>query len=245
MVLVFLLLVLLVVAATLGGGFLPLRFAQHNRVFLAFSAGTLVGLSLGELIPEALPALADPHSGFLLVLGAFVGTMALDKLHVLHPHPHGLDACCPPEEHHHPPLAMHGVMGLLLHSGLDGLALAAAAREGLATAFAVSLALSSHKLGDGLTTVSLVLAHHHTPAQAKRVLYGNALLLLIGFALGLLLPAPPRIIATLLLLLAGFFLYLGACDLIPSLTTPRCRKRDVVAVALGVALVAGIGYLAH
>lgn len=240
-----LVLLAVVATATLAGGFLPLRFAQHTRVFLAFSAGTLVGLSLGELIPESLPALADPHVGFLLVLAAFVGTMALDKLHVLHPHPHGLESSCPPEEHHHPPLAMHGAVGLLLHSGLDGLALAAAAREGMATALAVALALSAHKLGDGLTTVALVLAHHHTPSLAKRVLYGNALLLFTGFVLGSLVPAPPRVIATLLLLLAGFFLYLGACDLIPSLTTPRCRKRDVLAVALGIALIAGVGFLAH
>ncbi|MGC8916855.1 MAG: hypothetical protein ACP5NF_07750 [Thermoanaerobaculum sp.] len=87
-----LILIALVAAATLIGGVLPLRFREHSRVFLAFSAGTLVGLALGELIPEGLEAFDDAH----LVLAAFVVTMALDKLHILHPHPHGLDACCPP-----------------------------------------------------------------------------------------------------------------------------------------------------
>ncbi|MGC8916854.1 MAG: ZIP family metal transporter [Thermoanaerobaculum sp.] len=140
---------------------------------------------------------------------------------------------------------MHGVVGLLLHSTLDGLALAAALRENLATAVAVALALSAHKLGDGITTVSLVLSHHHTVRQAKRVLYGNALLLLAGFGAGSVLLTPPRLVSGLLLLLAGFFLYLGASDLIPSLTTPRCRKRDVVAVALGITLVVAVGLFAH
>ncbi|MCX7894999.1 MAG: ZIP family metal transporter [Thermoanaerobaculum sp.] len=239
------LLVAVVALATLAGGFMPLHFRHHHRLFLAFSAGSLVGLSLGELIPEGLAAFATPRTALALVLGAFVATMALDKLHILHPHAHAMEASCPPEEHRHPPLAMHGVVGLLLHSALDGIALAAAVREGPTTALAVALALSAHKLGDGLTTVSLVLAHHHTEGQAKRLLFGNALLLLSGFALGLLVPVPQGMTTSLLLFLAGFFLYLGASDLIPALTTPRCRKRDVVAVALGIALVAGVGYWAH
>ncbi|GBC80883.1 hypothetical protein HRbin09_02133 [bacterium HR09] len=238
-------LVLAVVLATLLGGVVPLTWERHSRVFLAFSAGTLVGLALGELVPEGLGSFADPHQGAMLVLLAFVTTMALDKLHILHPHPHGLDAQCPTTEHTHPPLAMHGAVGLLLHSGLDGLALAAAWREGLPALVAVATALSAHKFADGLTTVSLVLSHHHRRSQATQVLLANAGLLLAGFFAGLGVPVPEEGMAWMLLALAGFFLYLGASDLIPSLTTPRCRKRDVVATALGVAAVVLVSVALH
>lgn len=240
-----LVLLTVVVAATLLGGAVPLRFERHSRLFLSFSAGTLVALSLLELIPEGLHGAADPHPRLLLVLVAFLVTMLADKLHILHPHAHGLEATCSNEERVHPPLAIHGAVGLLIHSAVDGFALATAQRESLAVALAVGVALSAHKLADGLTTVSLVLSHHHNRRHAVAMLAGNALLLIIGYALGLALPLEGHHLATLLLLMAGFFLYLGATDLLPSLSHPRCRKRDVLATALGMAAVALVSSLAH
>ncbi len=240
------LLLLGVVAATLAGGMLPLRFEQHSRVFLSFSAGTLVALALLELIPEALAGREDrAHSLLIVVLAAFLATLMLDKLHFLHPHEHGMDEACPPEEHEHPPLAMHGAIGLIVHSAVDGLALAAALRESLPAAVAVGLALAAHKLADGLTTVALVLSHHHRRKQAVRVLLANVAALCVGFAAGAAAPLDERGLAVLLLTMAGFFLYLGATDLLPAVTSPRCRKRDVLATALGMAAIATVSLLAH
>ncbi len=237
-------LLLAVLASTLAGGAVPLRFDRHSRTFLSFSAGTLVGLALLELIPVAIKGMGgDAQPKFFVVLGAFLATMLLDKLHVLHPHPHRMDAECPPEEHAHPPLAMHGAIGLLLHSAVDGLALAAALKESPHTAVAVGLALAAHKFADGLTTVSLVLTHHHRRAQAVRLLAGNAGLLLLGFAVGMALALQEAQLGTLLLVMAGFFLYLGASDLIPAVTVPVCRKRDVFATACGMAAIALVATL--
>lgn len=235
-----------VIGATLAGGSVPLRFEAHSRLFLSFSAGTLVGLALVELIPEGLHALAgDPHRKLLAVLAAFLFTLLLDKLHVLHPHPHAMDASCPDHDHSHPPLAMHGAVGLLLHSAVDGVALAAAVQQSFAAALAVGLALAAHKFADGLTTVSLVLSHHHGRSQAVRLLLANAGALLLGFAAGTSFLVADESLAWLLLTMAGFFLYLGATDLIPAVTRTPCRKRDVLATALGMAAVAAISFLAH
>jgi zinc transporter ZupT len=52
-------------------------------------------------------------------------------------------------------------------------------------------------------------------------------------------------LGTLLLVMAGFFLYLGASDLIPSVTGPLCRKRDVFATACGMAAIALVATLAN
>lgn len=246
MIWIALLAVVVVAAATLAGGALPLWFDRHSRVFLGFSAGTLVGLALLELIPEGTEAVPlDSHPEMLVVLGAFLATMLLDKLHVLHPHSHGMDESCPDHEHEHRPLAMHGAVGLLVHSAVDGLALAAASRQSVATAVAVAIALSAHKLTDGITTVSLVLSHHHARRQAVRLLLGNAACLVVGFALGMLVELGHDQLGVLLLVMAGFFLYLGASDLLPSVTAARCRKRDVLATALGMAAIAVVSTLAH
>jgi len=240
------LLLLGVVLATLAGGLVPLRFEQHSRMFLSFSAGTLVALALLELIPEGIAGrTADVHPLLLVVLASFLATLLLDKLHVLHPHEHGMDTSCPREEHEHSPLAMHGALGLIVHSAVDGLALATALRESLAAGVAVGVALSAHKLADGLTTVALVLSHHHRRRQAVRVLAANVAALCLGFAGGLALPLREGGLALLLLVMAGFFLYLGATDLLPSVTTPRCRKRDVLATAAGMAAIAAVSLLAH
>ena len=240
------LLLLCVVVATLAGGMVPFRFEQHSRVFLSFSAGTLVALALLELIPEGIAGRGDDvHRLLLIVLAAFLATLLLDKLHVLHPHEHGMDASCPHQEHEHAPLAMHGALGLILHSAVDGLALAAALRESVAAGIAVGVALSAHKLADGLTTVALVLSHHHRRRQAVRMLAGNVAALCLGFAGGIVLPLHEAGLSVLLLMMAGFFLYLGATDLLPAVTSPRCRKRDVLATALGMAAIATVSLLAH
>jgi len=240
-------LILAVVAgATLAGGAIPLRLERHARVFLSFSAGTLVALGLLELVPEGVEALGrGMHAGLGVVLAAFLLTLLLDKLHVLHPHAHAMDSDCPPEEHEHPPLAMHGAVGLLFHSAVDGLALAAAVRQSPQALLAVGLALSAHKFADGITTVSLVLTHHHRKRAAVRLLAGNAASLLVGFAVGVAATLGKGQLGTLLLVMAGFFLYLGASDLIPAVMTPACRKRDVFATACGMAAVGVIALLGH
>ncbi len=241
-----LLLALAVAGATLLGGALPFRYERHNKLFLFFSAGTLVGLAIIELIPEGIHGAAgDAHHAMLYVLVAFLVTMLLDKLHVLHPHAHGMDEECPHEEHEHPPLAMHGAVGLLVHSAVDGLALSAAVRGSFAAAITVAIALAAHKFADGLTTASLVLTHHHRRPTALRLLSGNAALLLVGFGLGMMLPLQEEQLAGLLLVMAGFFLYLGATDLIPSLTSPSCRARDVLITGVGMAAIAAVVLLSH
>jgi len=239
-------LVALVIAATLAGGVLPLHFERHTRMFLGFSAGTLVGLALIELIPEGLGGLAgDPHRWLLLCLGSFLATMLLEKLHVLHPHEHGMDEECPPHEHAHRGLGMHGAWGLVVHSALDGIALATALRGSLAAGLAVGLALAAHKFADGLTTVTLVLSHHHRRRQAVLLLAANACSLTLGFAAGVVLPLGEAGLSVLLLVMAGFFLYLGASDLLPSLGQPHCRTRDVLATAFGMAVIAAVSLLSH
>ncbi len=233
-----------VAGATLGGGAIPLRLERHARVFLSFSAGTLVALALLELVPEGAETLGrGTRAALVVVLAAFLTTLLLDKLHVLHPHAHAMDSDCPPEEHEHRPLAMHGAVGLLFHSAVDGLALAAAVRQSPQALLAVGLALSAHKFADGITTVSLVLAHHHRRGAAVRLLVGNAGALLLGFAVGLAASLGRGQLGALLLLMAGFFLYLGASDLIPSVMTPACRKRDVFATACGMVAVGLIALL--
>jgi zinc transporter ZupT len=238
--------VLAVVVCTLAGGAVPLHFERHARTLLSFSAGTLVGLALLELIPEGIEGGAGGlHPKLLVVLGGFLATMLLDKLHVLHPHAHEMDADCPPVEHVHRPLAMHGAIGLIVHSALDGVALAAALRVSLATAVGVGVALSAHKFADGITTVSLVLTHHHRKVQAVRLLLANAASLLLGFGVGSAIVLVEAQLAVLLLVMAGFFLYLGASDLIPSVTGTACRKRDVFATACGMAAIALVSFLSH
>jgi ZIP family zinc transporter len=169
-----------VVLATLAGGMVPLRFEQHSRVFLSFSAGTLVALALLELIPEGIEGRTDDiHLLLLVVLASFLATLLLDKLHVLHPHEHGMDASCPHEEHEHPPLAMHGALGLIIHSAVDGLALATALRESLAAGVAVGLALAT-QLAVGplmvIKTFPLSLATAHNTVAALLLLAVVALL---------------------------------------------------------------------
>ena len=79
----------------------------------------------------------------------------------------------------------------------------------------VFIAVVSHDFADGLNTVSFVLSQSDDRRRAKRWLAVDAFAPLVGAIVGAAVTVSEATLGHLLALYAGFFLYMGATDLLP------------------------------
>lgn len=220
-------------AATMLGGLTALGLRDRLHLILGFSAGAVIAVAFFDLLPEALSMGAHPPrlvvtaaaSGFFLYL-------LFDRLISLQGTKTGADG-----------KSWRGRIGagsFSAHSLLDGFAIGIAFQAGQAIGLVVATAVLVHDFSDGLNTVNVVVKNGGERKTALAWLVVDALAPLAGAALSLLI-APPR--ASLELLLAGFsgfFLYIGASDLLPESQRAFPRLWTTMATLMG----AGLLYLA-
>ncbi|MBY0473175.1 ZIP family metal transporter [Patescibacteria group bacterium] len=198
--------------ATIIGGMLALKLRDRLHLILGFSAGAVIAVAFFDLIPEAIELAGESHDistvtsfialGFLLYL-------LLDRLLVLHSHGHADDA-----EHGHS--RGHARAGSLsVHSFLDGVGIGLAFQVSPVVGFIVAAAVLAHDFSDGINTVNVVVRHGGQKNQAIRWLFVDAIAPVAGIILTLFFTVSAAWLGLLLALFAGFFLYIGASDLIP------------------------------
>jgi ZIP family zinc transporter len=124
-----------------------------------------------------------------------------------------------------------------LHSFLDGVALAAALAVGGGLGLVIAVVVVMHRFSDGIGIVSLLLASRTPREEIYRWVGLVALAPVVGVVVGSLLPVPDEVLGGMLAVFAGFFLYIGAAELLPEAHRSD-RSRWVVAATL--AGVAGI-----
>ena len=200
-------------SATLCGGFFALHLSDRLHLILGFSAGAVLGVAFFDLLPEALGLAGETHEPpavIAVVALGFALYLVVDRLVFLHGHTHET------EEHH---LGHHrggfGAGTLSLHSFLDGLGIGLAFQVSATVGLVVALAVLAHDFSDGINTVSFIVKHGGTRRMALRWLVIDALAPLLGVASTLFFTVPAAELGMLLALFAGFFLYIGASDLLP------------------------------
>jgi ZIP family zinc transporter len=199
--------------ATLAGGALALRFRDQLHLILGFSAGAIIGLAFFDLLPEALKiGSGDPSTLLSVTALGFFGYATLDRLILLHTHHDDVDHA------HDAPAVERGWAGagsLSAHSLVDGLAIGIAFRASSSVGIVVAAAVLAHDCSDGMNTVNLVLRNAGSRQQAFQWLLVDAAAPVLGAALSLFLTLPGETLSLVLALFAGFFLYIGASDLLP------------------------------
>jgi zinc transporter ZupT len=202
--------VLLVVIAaaaflcTLAGGLLALRLRDKLHLILGFSAGAVIGVAFFDLLPEAVNFGVQFHSPATILswtaLG-FLSYLVLDRVLLFHGEsvPRGRFAA--------------GV--LCLHSLLDGIAIGFAFQTSHEVGIVVAIAVLTHDFSDGINTTNLVLKNRGSRSSALHWLLLDGLAPVIGVASTFYLRLPVNAFGPTLGLFAGFFLYIGASDLIP------------------------------
>ena len=99
----------------------------------------------------------------------------------------------------------------------------------------IALAVLTHDVADGVNTVSLSLAAR-SEAAARRWLVLNGVAPMLGVIIGLAISIPSTMLAPLMALFAGIFLYIGACELVPRSQSLDPRLRTGLGTIAGIVL---------
>jgi zinc transporter, ZIP family len=198
------------VLTTMTGGVVALRMAHSLPTVIALSGGIVVAVALFDVLPEAIDLLADDSSTIGALMGAgFLTFFLFERVLVLH------HRDVPADARAHGQVGTMGALGLSAHSFIDGLAVGLAFGAGTSTGLLVLVAVLSHDFADGLNTVSFVLSQSQDRRQAIRWLATDAVAPLVGATVGALVNVSDATLGHLLAFYAGFFLYMGATDLLP------------------------------
>lgn len=209
MIIIFL---LAVFAVTFLGGFFALRFRDKLHLVLGFSAGAVIGMAFFDLLPESIELSADPARALLVVAVGFLSYMFLDRLFLLHSHNHEEDSPAEGENVHRGTLR---ASSLSIHSFLDGAAIGLSFQVSPALGLVVAVAVLTHDFSDGINTVTSILKAGGSKKLAFKWLLVDALAPVLGIISTFFFTLPEKSLGLILSLFAGFFLYLGASDLVP------------------------------
>ncbi len=204
--------------STLLGGLFALHLKDRLHLILGFSAGAVIGVVFFDLIPEALELGAGHfETGTIISVMAlgFLIYLIFDRLVFFHYHH---------DEHHQESGTFHsrhthrGVLGagsLSIHSFLDGIALGVAFQASFAIGLAVAIAVLAHDFSDGINTVNMISKGGGSRKEAFKWLLLDAFAPVFGVLSTFFFTLSTKWLGILLALFSGFFLYIGASDLLP------------------------------
>jgi zinc transporter ZupT len=224
----------------IGGMLVSSRRIGHTtlRYLIALGAGFMLSAVFLKMIPESFELW--PGEVALPMTWLLAGYMLIQLVeHTVAPHFHFGE-----ETHEEAMLAQHaataGVSALMVHAFFDGVSIAVASLVSADLGTIVFIAILLHKLPEGFTVASMMLAAGRGPSSARRaaVLVGSATLagtlLVVAFKNVVAYSRP--ISAHVLPLAAGVTLYVAASDLIPEVNTRQGGAKISLAVFAGVAL---------
>jgi zinc and cadmium transporter len=216
----------------LGGYFVvyrewPRRYLQY---FLALGAGYMLSVAFVEVIPESVHLAGE--SALLYVLAGFFLVHLFE--HTIAPHFHfGEETHTEQMQHGHAQSAIF--LGLAIHTFFDGVAIASGFLVSTWLGVLIFVAVFLHKLPEGFTVASVVMARSQSKRNAVRAagLLGAATLagvLLTSQLQGQLKYALP--------VSGGVTLYVAATDLLPEVNKePNWRMALLVFVGVATMLI--------
>jgi len=199
---------------TLLGGLFALKFKDKLHLILGFSAGAVIGVAFFDLLPESIELGSgkyDIHAITVVVAIGFVLYMILDRFVILHSHNDD-------EEESHSHNEKRGILGagsFAVHSFLDGIAIGLAFQVSNAVGSIVAVAVLVHKFSDGINTVNMILKNHGEKNNAIKWLIISAIAPVLGILSTSAFQLTESTLGIILAIFTGFFLYIGASDLLP------------------------------
>ncbi len=240
--------------ANIAGGLFLTASGIHRRserllkYLVALGAGFMLAAIFIEIVPETVSIWAKEEGAGA---GDIVGAMALLLAgylliqfveHTITPHFH-FGAETHPESVIRPTAAYTAIGGLLIHTFFDGVSIAAAFLVDRKVGLLVFIAILLHKLPEGFTVASIMLASGRSLRKARVATLAVGMATLAGVLVVALLESRlDQAVAYALPFSAGVTLYVAASDLIPEVNRQE-EKNPIVSVVVfvGVALF----YLLH
>lgn len=222
---------------TFLGGIFALRFKDKLHLILGFSAGAVIGVAFFDLLPEALELGKGNYDiNFItsVVAFGFVAYMILDRLFFFHSHCDENDENCNPSRR-----GLLGAGSLSAHSFFDGAAIGLAFQVSNAVGIIVAVAVLVHDFSDGVNTVNMILKNSGTRRQAFKWLSIDAVAPVLGIISTLFFSVSEASLSIILAVFTGFFLYIGASDLLPESHHNHPTVWTTTATILGVVVLYG------
>ncbi len=230
--LLILLLALATFISTLVGGMIIVKFRKYLHYFFAFAAGTLIAVSFLDILPESLRisnSINFPVRYIMIaIVLAFFAYTILERFFLTHAHEG--------DESHEHIMGPIGAGSLILHSFLDGVAIGASFQVNASLGLIVALAVIFHDFTDGINTVTIMLKNNSRLKKAIIFLILDAVAPVLGVIVTTSVFIPQNILAILLAVFVGEFLYIGASTFLPE-TRRNASKWIIFAMALGILLI--------
>jgi zinc and cadmium transporter len=208
----------------------------YLRYFVALGAGFMLATAIVELFPASLE-LRGKSAAFLVLLGYLIIHFFE---HTVTPHFHfGEETHSDEFVHTHTGYSI--LIGLIIHTFFDGIAIASGFIVSNWLGWIVFLAVFLHKIPEGFTVASVMLAG----GQSRKVAWGASALLGAATLAGVITMAVFRHqVAYGLPLSAGVTIYVAASDLMPEVNREPGVRMALV-VFLGVGLLFVLDQLVH
>ena len=215
-------------ANTFGGAIIVQKHWERSylKYFIALGSGFMLATALVEMIPESL--YLSGRTSLMYVLAGYLLVHLFE--HTLTPHFHFGE-----ETHAHefekPHRSYSVLLGLLIHTFFDGIAIASGFLVSEWLGWVIFVAVFLHKVPEGFTVASVMLASGKSRGMAwgasamlgAATLAGVLVMVLFRNAVGAGLPIS-----------AGVTLYVAASDLIPEVNRePGPRMALVVFLGVG------------
>jgi zinc transporter ZupT len=247
---------LLAAGANVVGGLVLVKSGAHRlgerflKYLVALGAGFMLAAIFIEIVPETIAIWTENLAGASAarsIVGAMTLLLAgylLIQLfeHTIAPHFH-FGAETHPESMVRPSAAYTAVAGLWIHTFFDGVSIASAFLVNFKVGLLVFIAILLHKMPEGFTVASIVLASGRSPKKALIATAAIGAATLAGVVgVALVSTRMNNAVGYALPFSAGVTLYVAASDLIPEVNHKEERNPTVsIVVFVGVALF----YLLH
>lgn len=250
------LIALMASVAAFAGGAIALRFRDKLHIILGLSAGAVIGAALFDLIPESIELASGLYTPgqitALTALGFFL-YLVLDRVFSFHEHTdeevlnENADHMLNHEKSitHSDKRGSFGAASFCLHSLIDGVAIGLSFQVGDAVGVIVAIAVVAHRFSDGINTIGVILKYHGKDKQAWGWLSAVAVSPVLGAILTFYITVQDQYLAIILAVFAGFFLYIGASDLIPEGKHSHSKTITTVMTLIGALILYLIVYIAH
>ena len=239
------------------------RYTQH---MLSLAAGALLATAFLHLLPEAFESGVAPHVLFAVLLVGLVFFFLLDKAELWHhghehhhvhethaSHVHHAQVHSHPHAHGHahgPTVGGWAVLaGDSVHCFGDGILIASAFMADLQLGVLAALAVLAHEVPHHMGDLVVLRGSAGTRRTAITKVSLAGAVTALGGALGyVLVDALHDFLPYFLVVASSSFIYVALADLIPQLQrrlSARETGAQVFWLAVGMAMVVGISWLAH
>jgi zinc and cadmium transporter len=199
---------------------------RYLKYFMALGAGFMLATAIVEMVPASIEQSSGKEAGFLILLGYLLIHFFE---HTVTPHFHFGE-----ETHHdefvHAHKSISVLVGLLIHSFFDGIAIASGFLVSSWLGWVIFIAVFLHKIPEGFTITSVMLVS----GRSKMKSWGASVMLGAATFAGVLLMTLTRSAVSVgLPISAGVTIYVAATDLMPEVNRePGVRMALIVFVGV-------------